>query len=38
MGEAARTVAVDRYAWPAIAKRLEEIYTSLVEPGVRAAA
>jgi phosphatidylinositol alpha-mannosyltransferase len=38
MGEAARTVAVERYAWPAIAKRLEEIYTSLVERGVRAAA
>jgi phosphatidylinositol alpha-mannosyltransferase len=38
MGEAARTLAVERYAWPAIAKRLEEIYTSLVATGVRAAA
>jgi phosphatidylinositol alpha-mannosyltransferase len=38
MGEAARTLAVERYAWPAIARRLEEIYTSLVATGVRAAA
>jgi phosphatidylinositol alpha-mannosyltransferase len=38
MGEAARTLAVERYAWPAIATRLEEIYTSLVATGVRAAA
>jgi phosphatidylinositol alpha-mannosyltransferase len=27
MGEAARTLAVDRYSWPRIARRLEEIYT-----------
>jgi len=38
MGEAARTLAVERYAWPAIARRLEEIYTSLVERDLRAAA
>ena len=29
MGEAARTLAVERYAWPAIAKRLEEVYVSV---------
>ena len=29
MGEAARALAVDRYAWPAIAARLEEVYTSV---------
>jgi phosphatidyl-myo-inositol alpha-mannosyltransferase len=38
MGEAARTLAVERYAWPAIASRLEEIYESLVGGEVRAAA
>ncbi len=38
MGEAARALAVERYAWPAIAQRLEEIYTSLVEREVRVAA
>ena len=38
MGEAARTLAVEQYSWPRIASRLEEIYTSLVVEGVRAAA
>jgi phosphatidyl-myo-inositol alpha-mannosyltransferase len=38
MGEAARKLAVERYAWPAIAGRLVEIYTSLVERDVRVAA
>jgi phosphatidylinositol alpha-mannosyltransferase len=27
MGEAARTLAVERYAWPAIAERLEAVYS-----------
>jgi phosphatidylinositol alpha-mannosyltransferase len=38
LGEAARTLAVERYAWPAIAKRFEEIYASLVPQDVRVAA
>ncbi len=29
MGEAARALAVDRYAWPAIAERLESVYASV---------
>ena len=29
MGDAARALAVEQYAWPAIAKRLEEIYASV---------
>ena len=29
MGEAARALAVERYAWPAIAGRLEEVYASV---------
>jgi phosphatidyl-myo-inositol alpha-mannosyltransferase len=38
MGEAARALAVEQYAWPTIARRLEEIYASLVGGKVRAAA
>lgn len=38
MGEAARGLAVERYAWPAIARRLEEIYASLVERDLPVAA
>jgi phosphatidylinositol alpha-mannosyltransferase len=38
MGEAARALAVERYAWPAIARRLEEIYASLVERDLPVAA
>ena len=38
MGDAARALAVEQYAWPAIARRLEEIYTSLVTRDVLAAA
>ena len=38
MGEAARALAVERYAWPAIARRLEEIYVSLVERDLPVAA
>ena len=29
MGEAARALAVERYAWPTIATRLEEVYASV---------
>jgi glycosyltransferase involved in cell wall biosynthesis len=29
MGEDARALAVERYAWPAIAARLEEVYASV---------
>jgi phosphatidylinositol alpha-mannosyltransferase len=29
MGDAARALAVEQYAWPAIAKRLEEVYSSV---------
>jgi phosphatidylinositol alpha-mannosyltransferase len=38
MGEAARALAVEQYAWPAIARRLEEIYASLVATDALAAA
>jgi phosphatidyl-myo-inositol alpha-mannosyltransferase len=31
MGEAARALAVDSYAWPTIAKRLERVYASVTE-------
>jgi phosphatidyl-myo-inositol alpha-mannosyltransferase len=37
-GEAARAIAVERYSWPRLARRLEEIYLSVVEGEVRAAA
>lgn len=29
MGEAARALAVEQYAWPAIAKRLEDVYAGV---------
>jgi glycosyltransferase involved in cell wall biosynthesis len=35
MGEAARELAVERYAWPAIAARLEAVYASVT--GIQAA-
>jgi phosphatidyl-myo-inositol alpha-mannosyltransferase len=38
MGAAARELALDRYSWLRIAKRLEEIYASLVGDEARAAA
>jgi phosphatidyl-myo-inositol alpha-mannosyltransferase len=38
MGAAARELALERYAWPRIAKRLEEIYVSLVGEEARVAA
>jgi phosphatidylinositol alpha-mannosyltransferase len=38
MGAAARELAIERYGWPRIARRLEEIYASLVEGEARAAA
>ncbi|HET7744681.1 MAG TPA: glycosyltransferase family 4 protein [Gaiellaceae bacterium] len=38
MGSAARTIAVERYAWPTIAMRLEQIYESLVGQELREAA
>jgi glycosyltransferase involved in cell wall biosynthesis len=34
MGDAARALAVEQYAWPAIAKRLEEVYASVTGIGV----
>jgi phosphatidylinositol alpha-mannosyltransferase len=34
LGEAARDLAVERYAWPTIAKRLEGVYSSVT--GIRA--
>jgi phosphatidylinositol alpha-mannosyltransferase len=37
MGEAARTLAVERYAWPAIAERLEAVYASVTGLGTREA-
>jgi glycosyltransferase involved in cell wall biosynthesis len=39
MGEAARAIAVERYAWPRIAGRMVEIYERVtqVESGLRAA-
>ena len=38
LGVAARELALERYSWPTLARRLEEIYRSLVEDKVRAAA
>jgi phosphatidylinositol alpha-mannosyltransferase len=38
MGEAARALAVERYAWPAIAKRLEDVYASVTGIDVAEAA
>jgi len=38
IGAAARELAVERYGWPQIARRLEAIYASLVEGEARAAA
>ena len=38
MGAAARELALERYSWPRVASRLEEIYTALVAGEVRAAA
>ena len=35
MGESARDLAVERYAWPTIARRLEEVYSSVT--GIRVA-
>ena len=37
MGEAARTLAVDRYAWPTIAKRLEAVYSAVTGIGLHEA-
>ena len=37
MGEAARALAVERYAWPAIAERLEAVYSSVTGIGVEEA-
>jgi glycosyltransferase involved in cell wall biosynthesis len=42
LGEGARALAVERYSWPRIARRLEEIYEGVVGraeacAGVRAA-
>ncbi|MET0560183.1 MAG: glycosyltransferase family 4 protein [Gaiellaceae bacterium] len=34
MGDAARALAVEQYAWPAIAKRLEEVYADVTGIGV----
>jgi phosphatidyl-myo-inositol alpha-mannosyltransferase len=34
MGEAARALALERYAWPAIADRLEGVYSSITGIGV----
>jgi phosphatidylinositol alpha-mannosyltransferase len=38
MGAAAREVALERYSWPRLARRLEELYVSLVGGEARAAA
>jgi phosphatidylinositol alpha-mannosyltransferase len=38
LGRAGRAIALDRYAWPRLAQRLEEIYLSLVDGDIRAAA
>ena len=38
MGAAARELALERYSWPRVASRLEEIYAGLVGREVRAAA
>ncbi len=35
MGESARDLAVERYAWPTIARRLEGVYSSVT--GIRVA-
>jgi phosphatidylinositol alpha-mannosyltransferase len=37
MGEAARALAVERYAWPAIATRLEAVYAAVTGMGVEEA-
>ena len=37
MGEAARELAVERYAWPAIAERLEAVYAGVTGIGVEEA-
>jgi phosphatidylinositol alpha-mannosyltransferase len=37
MGEAARALALERYAWPAIAERLEAVYSSVTGIGVEEA-
>jgi glycosyltransferase involved in cell wall biosynthesis len=37
MGEAARALAVERYAWPAIAARLETVYVRVTGIGVEEA-
>ena len=37
MGEAARALALERYAWPAIATRLEAVYSSVTGIGVEEA-
>jgi len=33
MGEAARELAVERYSWPTIARRLERIYEGVTRVG-----
>jgi phosphatidylinositol alpha-mannosyltransferase len=38
MGAAARALALDLYSWPRLARRLEEIYLSLVGGALRAVA
>ena len=38
MGRAARELAVERYSWPRIAVRLEEIYASVTQPDAARAA
>ena len=38
MGAAARELAVERYAWPDVARRLEAVYESVVPGPVEAAA
>jgi glycosyltransferase involved in cell wall biosynthesis len=38
MGAAAREVALERYAWPRLARRLEQLYVSLAGGEARAAA
>jgi len=35
MGNAARAIALDRYAWPRLPRRLEELYLSLVNGDLR---
>jgi glycosyltransferase involved in cell wall biosynthesis len=36
MGVAARELAVERYSWPRIARRLEEIYEQVADGALRA--